>query len=308
VKAAAEAARHDRAWAADAQWGGLVRALIDDIACPRRNDPRWPFLRCFDPYAGHSWASGHARFADGNNQESSSEAMNAWAAILLWGQAAGDRPLRDLGIYLYTTEMRAVHEYWFDCLGRNRPKAYTPSKIAMVWGGKGVNETWFSKKPEVMHGINWLPIHGGSLYLGHYPDYVRRDYDALVAEKAGADWDEWADLVWMWRALADPQDALRQFDARADAFKPEGGNSRANTYHWIGNLAALGRVDASVTADYPLYAVFTGPRERTYVAYAMTGPPRTVTFSDGTTLPLTGPGFALKRRARTGNAAGKPAG
>jgi len=44
------------------------------------------------------------------------------------------------------------------------------------------------------------------------------------------------------------------------------------------------------------------------VAYAMTGPPRTVTFSDGTSLPLTGPGFALKRRALPPNPAAKPAG
>src|SRR5688572_31565583 len=57
-----------------------------DIASPDRQDKLFPFLRNFDPYAGHSWASGHARFGDGNNNESSSEAMNAWYGMILFGQ------------------------------------------------------------------------------------------------------------------------------------------------------------------------------------------------------------------------------
>ena len=80
IRAAAEIANLDRAWAEDSRWGGLVRLLIRDIASPDRQDALFPFLRCFDPYAGHSWASGHARFGDGNNNESSSEAITPGAA------------------------------------------------------------------------------------------------------------------------------------------------------------------------------------------------------------------------------------
>ena len=296
VKAAAEVARHDKAWASESKWGAMVRLLIRDIADPNRDDPMFPFLRSLDCYAGHSWASGHAKFGDGNNNESSSEAMNAWTAIILWGTATGDRQIRDLGIFLYTTEMEAINAYWFDVLGQNRPKAYKPSVVTMVWGGKGVNETWFSRKPELVHGINWLPIHGGSLYLGRYPEYVRRNYEALVAEKGGANWDDWACLVWMYRALDDPQDAIRQFNARADSFPLEAGNSKANVYHWIHNLAALGHVDRTVTADCPLYAVFTDGRGRTYVVYNMEAERRTVSFSDGVTVSADGKGFTVKRR------------
>src|SRR5688572_17133939 len=156
-----------------------------DIASPDRQDKLFPFLRNFDPYAGHSWASGHARFGDGNNNESSSEAMNAWCGMILLGEATGDAKLRDLGVYLYTTEMNAIQEYWFDVHNQNRPATYTPSVVTMVWGGKGANGTWFSNKPPVVHGINFLPIHGGSLYLGLHPDYAKRNYDALVQENKG---------------------------------------------------------------------------------------------------------------------------
>jgi len=297
LRAAAEIARRDPAWAADAAWGGMLRLLIRDIASPDRADAMFPFLRCFDCYAGHSWASGHARFADGNNQESSSEAMNAWTALILLGEALGDARLRDLGIWLYTTEMDAINAYWFDVAATIRPPAYPSPVLTMLWGGKGTRETWFSNKPEIVYGINWLPFHGGSLYLGLYPDYAKRCYDGLVAAKSGKPFEDWADLVLMYRALADPADALRQLRALGDELPIEAGNSRANLLHWLGALAALGRVERTVTADYPLYAVFTDGKSRTCVAHNMAPTPRVVKFSDGTVLEAAGQGFALKRRA-----------
>lgn len=282
IRAAAEVARHDPAWASDEKWGGMVRMLIRDIANPERQDSDLPFLRHFDPYAGHSWASGKGVFFDGNNHESSSEAMNAWTGMILFGQAVGDKKCRDLGIFLFTTEMDAINQYWFDVEGRNRAAGYGASVVTMVWGAKGVNETWFTKNPEAVHAINWLPIHGGSLYLGQYPDYTRKNYQALLDENKGDKWDEWADQIFMYRALHDPADAILQFNANPDRFPLEGGNSRANTYHWIHNLNAMGTVDRAITADYPLYAVFTKDGVRSYVVYNMEAAPRDVLFSDGT--------------------------
>ena len=75
----------------------MVNLLIRDIASPKKDDALFPYLRCFDIYAGHSWASGHAKFGDGNNQESSSESMNAWYGMMLWGEAIGDDVARISG-------------------------------------------------------------------------------------------------------------------------------------------------------------------------------------------------------------------
>ncbi len=294
IRAAAELARVDPEWAASDRWGGMVELLARDIAAPRRDDPKFPFLRNFDPYAGHSWASGHAKFADGNNNESSSEAMNAWCAMILWGQATGDVTLRDLGVFLYTTEMTAIHEYWFDVHDENHPADYAPAVVTMVWGGKGANETWFSANPEAVYGINWLPMHGGSLYLGHYPDYVEKNYRALVAANNGTNWDQWADLIWMVRALDDPQDALKQYNAQQEKYPAEAGNSQANTYAWLHALDALGHVDRTVTADYPLVAVFGKGDRRSYIVYNMENGRRTVTFSDGTKVSAESKGFVVQ--------------
>src|SRR5262249_24890845 len=151
------------------------------------------------------------------------------------GEATGKRALRDLGVWLLTTEVAAINDYWFDVTGKFHHPDSPASVVTMVWGGKGANGTWFSDEPEMIHGINWLPISGASVYLGRYPDYCAANYAALVAEKRerdqkkqpatsgaagnGPHWNHWADLIWMYRALSDPRDALAQFEARPADFK-----------------------------------------------------------------------------------------
>ncbi|MGB2808195.1 MAG: glycosyl hydrolase [Sedimentisphaerales bacterium] len=281
IRAAAEVARTDKNWAHENKWGAIVNLLIRDIANPDRNDKHFPFLRCFDPYAGHSWASGHAKFGDGNNQESSSEAMNAWTGIILWGQANENHVLRDLGIYLYTTEMNAINAYWFDVNADLFPDGYTQQSAALIWGGKTDFATWFSGKPEHIVGINLLPIQSGSLYLGLYPDYVRRNLKGLADLRGGYEWQDWREILWMYEALHDPDNAMKRFRAATELKDP---CARAYAYHWISNLQAMGRVNRAITADCPTAVVFTQKEKNTYVAGNITAKPMNVHFSDGTQL------------------------
>ena len=281
IRAAAEIARIDPDWSSDDEWGKMVKLLIQDIANADRSDTRFPFLRGFDPYAGHSWQSGRGQFADGNYNGSPSEAMNAWSGLILWGEATGDTRIRDLGIYMYTTEMNAISEYWFDAYETKQRQDFSRTTASMVWGGKTTSGGW-SDRPEQSYGMNWLPITAASLYLTHRPDYADRNYAALLAENGSISFNLWADIVYMYRAASDPEEAAALFDAHAEAMTPEAGNSKANAYYWIRSLNVLGQADPAVSADYPLYAVFNKDGARTYAVYNMTNRAKTVTFSDGT--------------------------
>lgn len=297
LRAAAEVARLDPDWAQDERWGGMVRLLVRDIASTDRADPLFPYLRCFDVYAGHSWASGLTTSPSGADLESSSESLQAWAALVLLGQALGDVALRDLGACLFATELSAVEAYWFDVERRTFPPGLGPPALSMIWGGKGVLETWFSTEPEALFGINWLPLTGASLYLGRYPGAAARVYDELRRRRGSESWQLWPDLVIMYRALSDPADAARQLEALGpDAF-PEAGNSRLNLETWVAALGALGQVDRAVTADVPLYAVFRRPDGgRVHVAYRMPREaPFVATFSDGVKVRCEAVGFSLSR-------------
>jgi endoglucanase Acf2 len=290
IRAMADIALRDPAWAAKGQWGGMVDLLIADIATPERGRADFPFLRNFDPYEGHSWASGIGLGPFGNNQESSSEAVNAWAGLILWGEVTGNRELRDLGVYLYATEIQAVDHYWFDIHGQVFPPEYKNVETSMLFGGKYAHNTWWTDEPRQIKGINLLPITTASTYLGRDPKYVKRNMDALKGEmdshasrgKRADPPDIWQDIFAEYLALADPAMALEQWK-RWGAF--ELGDTRSHALHWMLALQEMGTPDFTVTADTTLYSVFRrADGRRTYLAYNATKAPLNVRFSDGKVL------------------------
>jgi len=284
VAVAAEIARTNPEWTEETNWGGMVQHLIRDFANPSRSDPMYPFLRNFAPYAGHSWAAGNPAFDLGNNQESSSEAVNAYAALLRYGEFTGDTDLRDLGAYLVAHETTAVDEYWYDVDEENHPGAWDYGYAAMVWGAGYKYDTWWTDDVEAIHGINVLPVGGHSLSLGRDRGAAAATYDELVAANGGNDFDYWPDVLWSYRAFSDPGDALELFEGRASSYPVEFGESRAHTYRWLTAMAGLGAVDAGIAADTPLAAVFDDGTTVTYVAYNAADAATTVSFSDGTSL------------------------
>ena len=273
----------------------MVELLIRDIAADNRDDPEFPYLRCFDIYAGHSWASGHADFGDGNNQESSSEALNAWYGIALWGAVMGNDRIRDIGLALFNTERVAAEEYWFDTSGTNFPEAFPEPVVGMVWGGKADYATWFSAAPDHIHGINWLPFTPASLYLGSTPAHVASSLERLEARQLAhaGDGGDWGDLVLMYGALADPASAVRRLEDRPG--RPvESGNSAAFMDQWCRVLDRHGLVDAQVTADHPHFAVFNKDGRRTRVVYNYSDHPLDVRFSDDVTLRAEPQGLTIR--------------
>ena len=293
IRAAAEIAMRDPSWIAKDKWGPMVELLIADIASTKRGAADFPYLRNFDTYAGHSWASGIGLGEWGNNQESSSEAVNAWAALIMWGEVTGNKELRDLGIYLYTSEIEAINHYWFDIHGQVLAPEYKNVEVSMVFGGKYAHNTWWTDEPRQIHGINLLPIAPYSTYLGRDPAFVKRNMAALKVESAEykargklppnpPPADIWQDIFAKYMALADPATALAEWDRWGSV---ELGDTRTHTLHWMLSLAEMGTPDFSVTADTPLFQVFKRPDGRkTYLAYNATAAPISVKFSDGKTL------------------------
>jgi endoglucanase Acf2 len=282
VFAAATVAQFDPAWAAPERYGAMVELLIRDAATWDRQDERFPFLRNFDPYAGHSWANGPALFPNGNNEESSSEDVNFATGLVLWGAATGNTAIRDLGAYLYANLTVAIEQYWFDVDNEVFPKDFARPTIAILWGDGGRYDTWWDPSPVYVHGINFLPVTGGSMYLARRVDYARANWKGLVEANRGEPL-QWRDVHWMYLAISDPELAARKWAAAA-SFKPEYGNSPAAVYHWIQTLRVAGPLDPTVTADHATAFVLRKGDQRTYVATNPGPGELDVRFSDGTRL------------------------
>ena len=287
IRAMADIALRDPEWASDAQWGGMVNLLVKDIATSERGRSDFPFLRNFDPYEGHSWASGVGLGPFGNNQESSSEAVNAWAGLIQWAEVKGDVPLRDLGIFLYTTEINAINHYWFDIHHQVFAPEYKNAEVSMLFGGKYAHNTWWIDEPRQIHGINLLPITTASNYLATDPAFVNRNLAALVPEMAiyaargkhAQPDDIWQDIFAEYQAYSNPQAALARWD-RWGSF--ELGDTRSHALHLMAWMQEHGTPDLSVTADTTLYSVFKLPNgQKTHLAFNASKTPITVHFSDG---------------------------
>jgi endoglucanase Acf2 len=282
IQAANFVAQFEPGWAA--KWGGMIDMLVRDAAAYDRNDILFPYLRNFSPYEGHSWADGFAANPQGNNQESSSESMNFNTSLIHWGQLTGNKAIRDLGIYLYTTEQTGIEEYWMDIHHRNFPPSQPYSLYSRVWSNSNDNGTFWTADIAASYGIEMYPIQGGSLYLGQDTVYVKRLWNEIVAN-TGISSNQvnpnlWHDIMWEYLAFIDPAKAIEMYNSFPNR-DLKFGISDAQTYHWLHAMNALGQVNSSITANYPIAGAFIKNGVINYVAQNYSTTPITVTFSTG---------------------------
>ncbi|MDP4727679.1 MAG: glycosyl hydrolase, partial [Schleiferiaceae bacterium] len=315
IHAASFVEQFEPGWAAS--WGPMINLLVRDAASPRRNDALFPYLRSFSPYAGHSWANGFATFPQGNDQESTSESMQFNSSLIHWGSVTGNDSIRNLGIYLYVTEQRAVEEYWFDQRQRNFGPTQPHALVSRVWGNSYDNGTFWTGDIAASFGIELYPIHGGSLYLGHDTLYAHQLW-LEMEQKTGIlsnapNVNLWHDIYWQYLSFTNPQKALNLYNSypgRSLKF----GVSDAFTYHWLHAMNALGRVAKGIRANHPLAAAFIRAGDTTYVAQNYGATPKTVLFSTGYALTVpprtlaTSKDIALKGALTTSFPAAYPGG
>ena len=192
----------------------VMDVLAADIAAPSES-AELPALRVFDAYKGHSWASGTSPFADGNNQESSSEAATAWNGLGLWAQASGNDGLAEQATWLLSAETSSALAYWTDfSLDDPVYEGFDHTIASLNWGGKRDYATWFSAEPAAMLGILVLPMSPVSGYLASDAERIRTNLEDVVGPTGSQSYDVmFGDFLLMYAALAGPDDAATALEA-----------------------------------------------------------------------------------------------
>jgi endo-1,3(4)-beta-glucanase len=176
----------------------VMNLLAADIASPG-SSKSFPQLRVFDAYAGHSWASGYAPFADGNNQESSSEAVDAWNGLALWADATQNAKLKSEATWLLSSEAASAKADWtnFDATAAVY-NGFEHGVVGINWGAKRDSATWFSPDANAKLGIQLIPMSPASSYLGGDPQRIASN----VKEAAPSTFDvSLGDYLLMYSAL-----------------------------------------------------------------------------------------------------------
>ncbi|CAN1132034.1 Probable endo-1,3(4)-beta-glucanase ARB_01444 [Linum perenne] len=193
-------------------------------------------LRCFDLYKLHSWAGGLTEFADGRNQESTSEAVNAYYAAALMGLAYGDTHLVSIGSILSALEIQAAQTWWHVKEGDS---IYAPDftsenrVVGVLWSTKRDSGLWFAPPEwkECRLGIQVLPLLPITEVVFSDSGFVRQLVEwtlpALNREGVG---EGWKGFVYALEAVYDKGSALEK-TKRLNGH--DDGNSVSNMLWWI---------------------------------------------------------------------------
>lgn len=215
-----------------ATWAPVMNLLAADLATSGPSS-YFPERRVFDAYAGHSWASGTSPFGDGNNQESSSEAVTAWNGLALWAQASDQPDLLAEATWLLSAEAASARAYWTDFpLDAPVYQGFDHTITSLVWGGKRDYATWFSAEPSAMLGILVLPMSPISGYLAGDPERIIANVDEATPDGFDV---LFGDYLLMYSALAGADAAAAALDASAELPEDriDDGNSRTYLLAWL---------------------------------------------------------------------------
>lgn len=286
----------DPTWAAG--YGEMAKLVAKQYANWDRTDTRFPFLRTFEPWSGHSYAGGTGD-ARGNNQESTSEAIQSWLGLALLGQALNDPAMTAAGLMGYTVESKADLEYWFDAPHQDLfPDSYGRSNVAINYDDSKGYGTFFGANPEYILGIEALPLWPSLDFLGRYPtaaanavsmmlDY-RNTFNSSTTMNTWSSFEttaanDWLDINLGYMAQYDPQAAAIEFARMWTQQTPTGKKDQTGLYYYNAySYRSNGLRNWNLHLSVPLGAIYTNAAtgKNTYVAYNSASTAQTIYVYD----------------------------
>ena len=137
-----------------------ILTFARDIANPSADDTYFPVTRHKDWFLGHSWANGLVEYGDNRSQQSISEAINAYYAISLLGDAIGDLDMIRYGRMLAATEMTAAKVYvQINSTSMIYPEMFKNNgMVGVLWDTQAYYTTFMGSNAEYIHGIQMEPF------------------------------------------------------------------------------------------------------------------------------------------------------
>jgi endo-1,3(4)-beta-glucanase len=225
----------------DPSWGRTYMPqayamAADFLTSTKKSGAIYTRFRCFDMWKLHSWAGGLTEFADGRNQESTSEAINAYYSAALLGLSYGDTHLAAIGSTLTAFEMRAAQTWWHVREGEGMYEeefARENRLVGVLWNNKRDSGLWFAPPEwrECRTGIQLLPLLPITEVLfeeiGFVKDLVKWTLPALEREGVG---EGWKGFVYALEGVYDKTTALKNIRGLKGF---DDGNSLSNLLWWI---------------------------------------------------------------------------
>ncbi|ETO77678.1 hypothetical protein F444_07123 [Phytophthora nicotianae P1976] len=213
VTASAILKKLDPSWPGMAQLETMVWTLLRDVVNPSSDDQYFPKFRHFSWYLGHSYSHGVTPMADGKDEESTSEDVNFFYGMKLWGQVSGNKAVEDLGSLMLRLNARTVRTYFLMTSNNTiHPPQFVPNHVTGIFfDNKADYATWFGPEKYCIHGIQMIPvspING----LARTVTFVKEEWDDILSKEAivtgGDTTNAWLSLLLVNQAVINQADAL----------------------------------------------------------------------------------------------------
>jgi len=261
----------------DTQWASefaqMLKLIAKQYANWDRNDAIFPYFRTFNFWRGHSYAGGTSNPNDGNNQESSSESMQAWTGLFLLGNALHDNEMIAAGAMGWAIESEAILEYWNDYyawkLGKENSN-YSPNyknkhSIVSVLRDRDIGYwTWFSGEAIHIYGIQWLPLWTSLQYLGKDTHFSEWQFENMLNRQGKGQkfpivklGDDWGNIALSPLIFANPDRAAKILDEAYEQKDKFADFKHATlTYYFTHSMRSLGNIEWNYHTSIPTSTVF----------------------------------------------------
>jgi endo-1,3(4)-beta-glucanase len=175
----------DPTWARMPELEMIVTTMLRDVANPSSEDVHFPTFRHFSWYLGHSVSHGATPLADGKDQESTSEDMNFFYGMMLWGKVTANKAIEDLGSLMLRIDAHAIRTYFLmDSSNTVHPPEFAKNHVTGIFFDNKVDyASWFSPEKYCIHGIQMIPVSPINEIV-RTPKFVKEEWDNVLSKEA----------------------------------------------------------------------------------------------------------------------------
>ncbi|GLE02956.1 hypothetical protein PINS_up011835 [Pythium insidiosum] len=204
----------DPTWSALPRLNNMAKLLARDVANFGDDDRIFPRFRSFDWFRGHSYSHGVTPFADGKDQESTSEDINFSFGLYLLGKTTHDERMTTVGRLMTRVNAHAIRSYFLiEDDSAVHPSSFRPNKVTGIFFDNKVDyATWFSSEKHCIHGIQMIPVSPITEFV-RSKRFVQQEWDEVLAKTpivaSGDTSNAWLSLLYTNYAQVDKAQAMR---------------------------------------------------------------------------------------------------
>ncbi|KAF9111296.1 hypothetical protein BGX27_005135 [Mortierella sp. AM989] len=190
----------------------FINSLMRDVANPSKLDKHFPVFRSFDWYMGHSWSQGIFVSLDGKDEESTSEDINLYYAMSLWGKVTKKPEVERLAELMLTVARRSIQSYFLmEDDNENHPEIFVGNKVTgILFENKADHSTYFSPRLECIQGIQMIPATPALPHIRRHK-FVKEEWDTLLAPHIDQVNDGWKSILMMNYGMINKDEAWKYF-------------------------------------------------------------------------------------------------